>query len=228
MEAPSLRVVCLGDTHARHRELTVPGGDLMIHAGDLTERGTLAEFEDAFDWLGALPHRHKIVIAGNHDFALERTPALVRPLVPPTVTYLEGDTTEVDGLLVWGGPWIARAGRWAFEADAVERHAHWASIPDEADILVTHIPAARVLDGSGHGGQWGCELLAERLRALRRLRLHVHGHVHEARGTWTADDGRLVVNACCHGRTPREPLQPPIVVELGPRAEDVPLTRTTR
>jgi Icc-related predicted phosphoesterase len=219
--ATSLRVVCLSDTHGRHRELTVPHGDLLIHAGDLTERGTPAELTEAFEWLGALPHRHKIAIAGNHDFALEHAPAAVRGLVPPSVTYLEGDSAEVEGLLVWGGPWTPRSGPWAFEADAIERRAHWAAIPDDVEILVTHGPAARMLDGSGHGGQPGCELLAQRVRELARLRLHVHGHVHEARGSWTGEAGRQVVNAACHGRIPREALQPPIVVELERRADDV-------
>jgi Icc-related predicted phosphoesterase len=134
--------------------------------------------------------------------------------VPPGVTYLEGDATEVEGLLLWGGPWTPRTGAWAFEADAVGRQAHWAAIPEDVRILVTHGPAAGRLDGSGHGGQWGCELLARRIRELSGLRLHVHGHVHEARGTWTGEDGRQVVNACCHGRIPRDALQPPIVVEL--------------
>lgn len=204
----------MADTHGRHRELTVPDGDLLIHAGDLTERGTPGEYTEVFDWLGSLPHRHKVVIAGNHDFGLERTPDPIRRLIPTTVTYLEGEATEVEGLVVWGGPWTPQTGAWAFEADAIERHARWASIPDGVHILVTHVPAAQVLDGADHGGQWGCELLAQRARTLGRLRLHVHGHVHEARGTWTGEDGRQVVNAACHGRTPRERLQAPIVTDL--------------
>jgi hypothetical protein len=33
----------------------------------LTNNGTLAEIQIELDWLASLPHKHKIVIAGNHD-----------------------------------------------------------------------------------------------------------------------------------------------------------------
>lgn len=33
--------------------------------------GTLDNIEDINDWLGTLPHPHKIVIAGNHDRAFQ-------------------------------------------------------------------------------------------------------------------------------------------------------------
>ena len=31
-----MRIVCIADTHELHRELAVPPGDLLIHAGDIT------------------------------------------------------------------------------------------------------------------------------------------------------------------------------------------------
>lgn len=50
-----LRVVCILDTHELHRELAVPPGDLLIHAGDFTffGRGTRA-IVGFNDWLGGL------------------------------------------------------------------------------------------------------------------------------------------------------------------------------
>jgi hypothetical protein len=65
--SPPIRVVCLSDTHSLHAKVSVPDGDLLIHAGDLTDSGTAADIQDALDWLAAQPHRHKIVVAGNHD-----------------------------------------------------------------------------------------------------------------------------------------------------------------
>ncbi|KAM5543604.1 hypothetical protein V8D89_002855 [Ganoderma adspersum] len=66
------RVVCISDTHNRHAELPpLPPGDILIHAGDLTETGTEAELEAAFAWLSSAPHKHKIVVAGNHDTLLQ-------------------------------------------------------------------------------------------------------------------------------------------------------------
>ena len=61
-----IRVVCLSDTHDQVPS-EVPDGDLLIHAGDLTNPGTAASIQKQLDWLASLPHPHKIVVAGNHD-----------------------------------------------------------------------------------------------------------------------------------------------------------------
>ncbi|EGE84739.1 phosphoric ester hydrolase [Blastomyces dermatitidis ATCC 18188] len=61
-----IRVVCISDTHDHHL-LGVPDGDLLIHAGDLTNSGARADIQAAVDWLKTLPHTEKVVVAGNHD-----------------------------------------------------------------------------------------------------------------------------------------------------------------
>ncbi|KAH8689947.1 Metallo-dependent phosphatase-like protein [Talaromyces proteolyticus] len=61
-----IRVVCISDTHTLEWP-DVPPGDLLIHAGDLCNDGSVREIQAAVDWLTALPHAHKVVIAGNHD-----------------------------------------------------------------------------------------------------------------------------------------------------------------
>ncbi|KAF9075455.1 Metallo-dependent phosphatase-like protein [Rhodocollybia butyracea] len=62
------RFVCVSDTHSRR--FPVPDGDVLLHSGDLTNTGTLAEFEQTMDWICGLPHKLKIIIAGNHDLPL--------------------------------------------------------------------------------------------------------------------------------------------------------------
>jgi hypothetical protein len=62
---PAIKVVCISDTHTN--TLSIPNGDLLIHCGDLTNAGTVEEIQKQLDWLASLPHREKIVIAGNHD-----------------------------------------------------------------------------------------------------------------------------------------------------------------
>ena len=65
-DSKPIRVVCLSDTHDRIVP-DVPDGDLLIHAGDLTTDGTVADIQKQIDWLAGLPHRHKVVVVGNHD-----------------------------------------------------------------------------------------------------------------------------------------------------------------
>lgn len=61
-----IRVVCISDTHTLEWP-DIPDGDLLIHAGDLCNDGSVREIQGTVNWLKTLPHRHKIVIAGNHD-----------------------------------------------------------------------------------------------------------------------------------------------------------------
>ncbi|KAG6003768.1 hypothetical protein E4U43_000872 [Claviceps pusilla] len=61
----SVRIVCLSDTH--NTRPSVPPGDILIHAGDLTENGSFEEVQSGLRWLSSQPHRHKIFVAGNHD-----------------------------------------------------------------------------------------------------------------------------------------------------------------
>ena len=61
-----VRLVCISDTHTQ-KPLNLPPGDVLIHAGDLTNAGTANEIQDQVDWLASLPYEYKIVIAGNHD-----------------------------------------------------------------------------------------------------------------------------------------------------------------
>ena len=107
-----VRVVCLSDTHNRQDELTVPDGDVLIHAGDFTGRGTLPEVAAAMEWIAALPHRDKVIVAGNHDFLFEQDPPLARSLVKNAI-YLEGASTEAAGFRIWGGPWQPWFHDWA-------------------------------------------------------------------------------------------------------------------
>lgn len=64
-----IRVVCISDTHNTEPEL--PDGDLLLHAGDLSQEGTFAEIQAQLDWMNSQRHTHKVVIAGNHDLLLD-------------------------------------------------------------------------------------------------------------------------------------------------------------
>ena len=69
------RIVTISDTHSRHSKISpMPEGDILIHSGDATERGGIDEIAAFNEWLGALPYKHKIFVAGNHDWLFERSP----------------------------------------------------------------------------------------------------------------------------------------------------------
>ena len=67
----AVRCVCVSDTHGKIEAEGLPAGDILIVAGDFTLHGTRAEVVAFNHWLGRLPHRHKVVIAGNHDICCD-------------------------------------------------------------------------------------------------------------------------------------------------------------
>jgi hypothetical protein len=52
------RFICISDTHSQ--AFPVPGGDVLLHSGDLTNKGTLPEFRGTVEWLMSLPHKFKV------------------------------------------------------------------------------------------------------------------------------------------------------------------------
>lgn len=187
-----VRIVAIADTHGYHSKLRVPDGDLLIHAGDLTQRGKLKQLEEVRDWLLSLPHAHKVVIAGNHDFALQKQREEARALFGPPLIYLEDQLATVAGLRIWGSPWQPWFYDWAFNLHrGAEIAAKWALIPEGVDVLVTHGPPANHGDKCYDGRRVGCEDLLVELGRVKP-RLHLFGHIHEDKGEWELGPTRIV------------------------------------
>jgi hypothetical protein len=133
-----MRLVCLSDTHTYLRTMTepIPDGDVLIHAGDLTFTGEQHEIEEELDFLAALPHKRKIVVAGNHDFYFDtrfpdghlfRNWRIKRKMSPYTLlaqmkymglTYLQDGSVTFDGIKFYGSPWQPWFYDWAFNFPA--------------------------------------------------------------------------------------------------------------
>lgn len=205
-----MRIVFLSDTHGLHDQVEVPEGDLLLHAGDLTGRGRLEELAAAADWLRSLPHRHKVLIAGNHDFCLEQQPQAARALLHG-LTYLEDESCQCEGLKIYGSPWQPWFHDWAFNLRRGEPLRRvWAGIPEDTEILMTHGPPEGILDRCLDGREVGCQQLLQRVQEIRP-RLHLFGHIHEAYGQKTVDETLFVNGSAC--TLQYKPVQKPWVLE---------------
>ncbi|EQC33467.1 hypothetical protein SDRG_08978 [Saprolegnia diclina VS20] len=202
--APSrvLRVVCISDTHSRHNDLVVPDGDILIHAGDFTKRGGHAEIKAFDDWLAALPHRHKVVVAGNHELSLDaawyptdwkkwhktfQDPSVSKQLLRHC-TYLENQVLEVEGLRIFGSPYstLNPGAVMAFQAfPGSHAQGIWGQAPANVDILVTHGPPLGIRDLSVRGHRCGDEDLLHDVQTRILPKYHVFGHIHECYGSET-------------------------------------------
>lgn len=123
----------MSDTHSKTHlmKYDIPFGDIFIHAGDFTSCGEMEEVKQFNKWLGRLPHKYKIVIAGNHELSFD--PKFTHPIAEDGVCvssleyesdqisyvmqqknnkqyltnciYLEDSMTECYGLKIYGSPW---------------------------------------------------------------------------------------------------------------------------
>lgn len=211
-----MRIVCLSDTHGLHKRVKVPDGDILLHAGDFTHFGEPSEVDLFLDWLSGLPHGHKVFVAGNHDFYVERRNEhfIEQVRAMPALTYLQDSGAEIAGLRIWGSPVQPWFYDWAFNRQrGAEIQEHWDLIPADTHVLITHGPPIGILDRNFKGVHTGCENLRDTIAKLGQLRLHVFGHMHPGGGQQCELDGCLFVNAAIcdeRGYASREP----VVVEL--------------
>ncbi|KAF1958262.1 Metallo-dependent phosphatase [Byssothecium circinans] len=200
------RIVCISDTHGQTPKL--PKGDVLIHAGDLTNQGGFEELQKTAAWLEKADFEAKIVVAGNHDITLDapffREYGSSRPYPRPqdpdqcrklfteskSITYLENEAATIyltdsqgpyTSFKVFGSPSTPKVSNWAFQYTPSEAPKLWSAIPPDTDIVVTHTPPKGHRDKATKDNRVGCEFL---LNALHRVRpiLAVCGHIHEARG----------------------------------------------
>lgn len=214
------KIVCLSDTHNCNGQITVPDGDILIHAGDATIRGTQFEIEEFLVWFSSLPHKHKIFVAGNHDWLYQTNNHFARLLTAGfNIEYLQDSFAEIEGLKIYGSPWQPRFYDWAFNLNrGAEIAEKWKLIPNDTEILITHGPPHGILDEVPKK-YWientGCEELrkrVERLASYGKLKLHIFGHIHCGYGT-SEEFGVCFINASNCDES-YEPTQSPIVVDL--------------
>jgi predicted phosphohydrolase len=134
-----LTIVALSDTHELHREIDVPDGDLLIHAGDFTmfSRSATAIL-DFNDWLGELPHRWKICIPGNHEFFLESDPSKRELISNATILINEG--IEIMGLRIWGSPNTPLSGGAFGLSLERDRQRLYSQFPAGTHVLIPGVP----------------------------------------------------------------------------------------
>jgi Icc-related predicted phosphoesterase len=157
---------------------------VLIHAGDLTGRGSPARTQIALEWLDRQPAKHVIFIAGNHDLFFQDYPDVAKDLVSNTrLVYLENSGTEIDGLKFWGSPYTPEFMDWAFMYPREDGEKIWGKIPYNSDVLITHGPPVGILDKASKQGDYlGCRDLYYAVNQVKP-RIHVFGHIHGGYGT---------------------------------------------
>lgn len=210
-----MEITLISDLHGNKPEL--PGGDLLIIAGDLTSRDTIEEHEEFCKWASKVPYTKIVIIAGNHDNNISAD------MIESTTRcyYMEDSYSSFEGLKIWGSPWTLQfKGQnpdcMAFSYPLqIQMEEKWEEIPDDVDILVTHTPPFGIMD---QAYAWyrkvrtGCPSLLKKVKEIKP-KLHVFGHIHEHGGKTKEYDGTIFVNAA-HVNEYYEPINKPVIITL--------------
>ena len=198
-----MKITLISDTHNKHKYITndLPGGDLLIHAGDISSMGYEHEIREFCKWYNSLDnYTNKVFIAGNHDWGFQINTEKVKEILDfyGNITYLQDNEVLVGEKLVsiYGSPWQPEFYNWAFNLPRKgdELKEKWDNIPSNTDILITHGPAYGYVDKViGRTENLGCELLTERIKELKP-KIHVCGHIHSGYG-YTFDGDTHYINA---------------------------------
>lgn len=162
-----MKILHISDTHGCHRRLhDLPQADIIVHLGDFTMNGSEHEALDFMNW-----YPQTIFICGNHDDCLYG--ATIDGL-DGNVHYICNSGVEINEVKFYGVP--------MFMGDCItdRQTKHYANIPDDTDILITHTPPFGILD-SDDNIHYGSEELLARITAVQP-RLHLFGHIHSQHG----------------------------------------------
>lgn len=185
-----MRIVAISDTHNMDlSKLDLPAGDVLVHAGDLTNFGKLGEVAIGLGRLSNLPYDRILLVPGNHDLMFERSPHLIDMSAYKKIELLIDTHCVIDGRVFYGSPWVNYCGPWAFTydagGDAMERVR--AAIPEATEVLITHSPPYGILDDmypdrKNRNRHLGCKLLKEHVFKRVKPKVHIFGHIHESYG----------------------------------------------
>lgn len=206
-----MKLTAISDTHDEHEKLHIDPTDILIHAGDATNKGyeSLCDF---LYWLAQQPACYKLYVPGNHDArAFKKNTTAIASTCKRLGIHLLMDATLY--LKYWD---LRIYGSHFFGSSRVPKTYR---VP-ECDLLITHEPAYGLADqvyrppreGEDKYGHMGSKSLLAQLKDAK-CKYHVHGHIHSQYGIGYFNDIWFINAASCDEYTSRL-INPPILFEL--------------
>jgi Icc-related predicted phosphoesterase len=209
-----MKLVCISDTHRAHLDYTEIlkdlGGDVLIHAGDsgCHDEKTSSTFMTWAQKVSSGFQYGGLFTFGNHDtFPVDPDNLqAMKDLAGARVQLLINESVQVEGVKFWVSPYSLPYGRTfsAFTLPEAELRKLYSQIPDNTEIIISHVPPFGILD-NGHGS----EALIERIEQLQP-KLVIFGHIHERHGVLVRD-GITYVNAASIGTVTEGPWLPLVI-----------------
>lgn len=200
-----MRLVCISDNHSQNlmTKWSIPEGDVLIHAGDITAVGNYKQVMKMAKMLERLRnergYRYVLFIPGNHDklFAQETNTA-INIMNDHGVTTLIDELVKIDHptygpLPIYGTPWVElqpedllKLSPDALAFSRLDCREFYDRIPSETHVLITHQPPAGILSIARDGTEIGSPQLTSKIHSRLGLMSHpivfIFGHNHTGHG----------------------------------------------
>lgn len=113
-----MKINLISDCHINFEDLMLPGGDVLVMAGDIMEAGHLRKADNAkentfladryrrFCNEELIKYKHVIYVAGNHEHynnSYDDTHSRLRRELPDNVHFLEAESVQIEDVHFFGG-----------------------------------------------------------------------------------------------------------------------------
>jgi len=203
----SIKIACVSDTHSLQNKIKIPECDLLISSGDLINYNDgEKEMKSFSNWFESIKCNNKIIVPGNHDKYLEKNKSKFKQFFP-TSHYLEYNSLELKehNILIYGAPCTLRRNLFyfgnAYSLPGDQMKKEWEKIPENTDILITHVPPYDVLDITYKNKHVGSKILRNEICNRIQPKIHIFGHNHDSHvffveGEFKNGNKCLFINAC--------------------------------
>lgn len=200
-----MRLTAISDTHDEHEKLVINPTDVLIHAGDATNKG-YENLTDFLYWFAQQPACYKIYVPGNHDArAFKKNTLAIRSMCNRIgIKLLMDEQLVLDyyNLTIFGSHFF---GTYRNRKDYRLR---------SCDLLITHEPAYGYADkvyrhpreSEDPQGHIGSHSLVREMQK-HPPKIHVHGHIHEQAGILLSKN-LITINASSMNSSQRIENQP--------------------
>lgn len=225
-----MRIGIISDTHAKYNSLKIPAVDLLIVAGDFTHHSRDPEDLEIFaKWIDNQSQISEAVICcGNSEMMSRKMSKMeIRSKleVSDKIHYLQDESKIItkSNLKFYASPWTSSRNM-GFSASHEKLAEKFGLIPDDTDILITHMPPFGILDQGIKKKNIGDFSLRNKIDRLQNLKMHVFGHVHEYGGQGYFHKTETSKICCINGamlKLHRKSLREPIIIDFNPETNEI-------
>ena len=175
------KITHISDTHGYHNTVTLQGGDILIHSGDILDFEKKVPIDQIVEWFEKTPYEYKIIVLGNHD------EQLLNYKLPEDIILLQNSFVEIRDITFYGLTGTLREFDTRYRFGELSDSEIQNELKDkECDILITHGPPKDILDNK-LGRSVGSNSLLEYVK-IYKPRYHLFGHAHHSKGTFSNSD----------------------------------------